>query len=763
MAFSSNCPKCQKQVLVPEGICPDAVMQCPLCSAEFALGEILASAPPALIVIHPGSTAAIPGIAVAAAAPVPEATAASIFSAHRVEPKMHDDEPLLFAGDEVELHPMPTAGAGVDLATPAYDAAAVDHLAPVDHVVEAVPVDADHANVLEAVPMETAHEAGVLAEPFGEALAGPLPDEGHDLAAEPADGGAPWGGAWVGSHEEDKQEDDGIGFAEQDQDEGLDDVNFAEITGKAAPGSAPVGDLAAAALAAEPAKKKKRKRETHPFVRLIGMIIAGLLAVVCVFGFAAWKGIKMDFLPSWLQFNFNKSNVRADAPKPAVQPTPPANGETPANSAAPAPEAGKANPPAPNDQNPAGQKPLPAAQGGKADETKPAPGKQDTKPATPAPAKPTEDADPFGDNSSDKPAAKPPVATPDKAETPKPDADPFGPGPEVAPVGGKKTDTKPATKPAVVVPDKAETPKPDADADPFGPGPEVAPVGGKKTDTKPVKPEVATPDKAETPKPEVETDPFAPTPTPVGGKKTDAKPETPTPVKPDMPTKPEKPELDAKPDANPVIGPEPKPEIKPELKPEVKPEIKPEIKPEVKPEIKPEVKPAAGVGPLQAPSFAAADLDTSLKAVSGAATVDAASYANWCKLAETVTYVKDNADAQRQALQTLAGKVASSPQAASVIAAAAKKLLDDKSAKGGIVLAGTVTTVAVRNGLTGTAIHVEGLPKSVMVFSSHSLDVKENQKVIVFGALVAEPKKNLPGYPGSQPIVVWTDFAATLP
>jgi hypothetical protein len=734
MAFSSNCPKCQKQVLVPEGICPDAVMQCPLCSAEFALGEVLASAPPALIVIHPGSTVTIPAVAVAA---VPEATTASIFSAHRVEPAMHDAEPLLFAGDEVKLHPMQTAGAGVDLATPAYDAAAADHLAPVDHVAEAVPVDADHAaDALEAVPMETAHAADALAEPFGGALAGPLPDEGHDLAAEPAEGGAPWGGAWVGSHDEDKQEDDGIGFAAQDQDEGLDDVNFAEITGKAAPGSAPA--TGSAPVAAEPAKKKRRKRETNWFLRLVGIVFFGLLAFPCAYGIAIWVDHKNDYFHFFYKDNKLSAN---SAPKPAAQPTPPANGETPANSAAPAPEAGKANPPAPNDQNPAGQNPAPAVQGGKADEKNPGHGKEDTKPATPSPAKPTEDPDPFGDNSSAKPA--------------KPEADPFAPAPEVAPVGGKKTDTKPAAKPAVATPDKAETPKPDTEADPFGPGPEVAPVGGKKTDTKPAKPEVAVPDKADTPKTETEADPFGPTPAPVGGKKTDATPDIPAPVKPDMPSKPEKPELDAKPDANPVIEPEPKPEIKPEVKPEVKPEITPEVKPEIKP--------AAGVGPLQAPSFAAADLDASLKAVSGAATVDAASYANWCKLAETVTYVKDNADAQRQALRTLAGKVASSPRAASAIAASAKKLLDDKSAQGGIVLAGTVTAVAVRNGLTGTAIRMEGLPKAVMVFSSHALDVKENQKVIVFGALVAEPKKNLPGYPGSQPIVVWTDFAATLP
>ena len=128
-----------------------------------------------------------------------------------------------------------------------------------------------------------------------------------------------------------------------------------------------------------------------------------------------------------------------------------------------------------------------------------------------------------------------------------------------------------------------------------------------------------------------------------------------------------------------------------------------------------------------------------------------------------MTYVKDGADAQKQTLRTLTEKVASSPQAASAIAAAAKKLLDDKVTKGGIVLAGTVTGVATKNGLCGTAIRMEGLDKPVMIFSAHPLDVKETQKVIVLGALVADPAKNLPGYPAKQPVVVWADFATAMP
>ena len=98
MAFLSSCPKCQRQVLVPEGVCPDAVVQCPLCAGEYSLAEIFASAPPALIVVHPGNSGATAPAAAAAAS-----TAGVIFSAHRVEPALHDAEPLLFENDEVQL------------------------------------------------------------------------------------------------------------------------------------------------------------------------------------------------------------------------------------------------------------------------------------------------------------------------------------------------------------------------------------------------------------------------------------------------------------------------------------------------------------------------------------------------------------------------------------------------------------------------------------------------------------------------------------
>ena len=120
-----------------------------------------------------------------------------------------------------------------------------------------------------------------------------------------------------------------------------------------------------------------------------------------------------------------------------------------------------------------------------------------------------------------------------------------------------------------------------------------------------------------------------------GKSKTEAKTEVAVPDKPETGTpetgtQPQKPE----PDANPVKAPDLKPDTGPVIGPEPKPAVKPDANPAVKPDARPEVKPDASVGPLQAPSFPAAELDASLKAVSSGATIDAKSYADWCKLAE---------------------------------------------------------------------------------------------------------------------------------
>ena len=69
----------------------------------------------------------------------------------------------------------------------------------------------------------------------------------------------------------------------------------------------------------------------------------------------------------------------------------------------------------------------------------------------------------------------------------------------------------------------------------------------------------------------------------------------------------------------------------------------------------------------------------------------------------------------------------------------------------------------IKGDLCGTALKIEGQAAPVMVFSAHTLDLNANDKVVVPGAIIRDPLKNLPGYTGKQPVIVWADSAIKLP
>jgi len=54
-----NCPKCEEQVLIPGSASPQATVQCPLCTEQFELDEVLERIPPALVVVSDPGAAAV--------------------------------------------------------------------------------------------------------------------------------------------------------------------------------------------------------------------------------------------------------------------------------------------------------------------------------------------------------------------------------------------------------------------------------------------------------------------------------------------------------------------------------------------------------------------------------------------------------------------------------------------------------------------------------------------------------------------------------
>ena len=158
--------------------------------------------------------------------------------------------------------------------------------------------------------------------------------------------GSEWGGfgAEVAHHTDSEEAAIGAAEARKGSDDELGHVDFAAITGTAAPDMAATGD---AVVPAEPPKKKKRRREANPFVRFVGVVVAGLLSLPCVWAIAGMTGTKMDFLPSWAQWPWPKKQA-ANPPRippstPPVQPSAADANTTPANPTPPSADSGNAN------------------------------------------------------------------------------------------------------------------------------------------------------------------------------------------------------------------------------------------------------------------------------------------------------------------------------------------------------------------------------------------------------------------------------------
>ena len=145
-----------------------------------------------------------------------------------------------------------------------------------------------------------------------------------------------------------------------------------------------------------------------------------------------------------------------------------------------------------------------------------------------------------------------------------------------------------------------------------------------------------------------------------------------------------------------------------------------------------------------------------------------ADYEKFCRVAEALASLSVPADDPRlierkKEIESLASRAASQPAQVKQIAHWADELLAaGLNAKGGILVAGTVTGVGVQNGIYGAAVRMNGSPKPVVVLSRQSLALAKDDKAVILGTIVGNPAKNLPGYQGTQAAVIWAAWAINL-
>ena len=133
-----------------------------------------------------------------------------------------------------------------------------------------------------------------------------------------------------------------------------------------------------------------------------------------------------------------------------------------------------------------------------------------------------------------------------------------------------------------------------------------------------------------------------------------------------------------------------------------------------------------------------------------------------------VTLVKRPVDGalpapQQQAIDALLRRATAKAAQTDQLAQSAAALLASPDSSGGILVTGTVTFVGVQEKLHGAAVQIAGQAKPVSVLSGRSLAVNKDDKVLILGHLVRDPAKNLAGYKGTQPVVVWALLAVKLP
>jgi hypothetical protein len=154
------------------------------------------------------------------------------------------------------------------------------------------------------------------------------------------------------------------------------------------------------------------------------------------------------------------------------------------------------------------------------------------------------------------------------------------------------------------------------------------------------------------------------------------------------------------------------------------------------------------------------------------ARLSAESYARLCQLAQTVTFV-DAGQAEAETLAALSERaqlllvsIGSDAKSVDALGRLAGFRLDQPQRKqSGIALAGTVQHVSQEGDLHLTRLVLFGLPKVVTVASWRPAPagLREHDRVMILGVIVDDPARELMGYRGQLPQVVWGGLPVRLP
>jgi hypothetical protein len=180
------------------------------------------------------------------------------------------------------------------------------------------------------------------------------------------------------------------------------------------------------------------------------------------------------------------------------------------------------------------------------------------------------------------------------------------------------------------------------------------------------------------------------------------------------------------------------------------------------------------IGPRKRPNFSAKDLDDALQDVTaalfgknGSGKVNEQSYPQFCRLAEVQTLIAPDKElpSQRQSILALLAGIARDPKQIAEIERLAGEFLANKNeVQTGILLAGKAGKILEgKNGLFGINLYLENGKESQVLMTDKQPDFKSGDKLLLLGVAIPDPNKNLAGYPGSKPMVIWLGASVPVP
>jgi hypothetical protein len=144
-------------------------------------------------------------------------------------------------------------------------------------------------------------------------------------------------------------------------------------------------------------------------------------------------------------------------------------------------------------------------------------------------------------------------------------------------------------------------------------------------------------------------------------------------------------------------------------------------------------------------------------------------YDRLCQLAHVVTFVEiEPGDPQllnrKEGLERLLLKAAADREKQSTLGSFAGYALADIHRDGcGVLLAGTVQEVGQQGTLYYARLVLFGQPETVTVISPARAPLKAQDRVLIAGSMLENPRGKLPSYDGSLPLIVWGGLHVRLP